>query len=195
MSPARRSSESAAHVVRVNRAPVLALWAAVVAERAGFRREEALTLGQALAGLNARSKGKRLGIYEDTGKPEKRLPVHDGSAASARAKKIGAKFAVALVGREVPAIRTEDGVRAIVSGKPTNPESVAHYLAGKLGDDLGRVRKAMEKLADAHWPEARGAHGYALYEAFRPKIPTGTKGWGAKGVLDLAKMKELAKGE
>jgi hypothetical protein len=115
----------------VNRAPVLALWGAVVAERAGYRWDEALTLGQALAGLNARSKGKRLGIYEDAGKPEKRLPVHDGSAASARAKKVGAKFAVPMVGREVPAIRTEDGVRATVGGKPTNPETVEHYLSGK----------------------------------------------------------------
>ena len=151
-----------------------------MAERAGFRRDEALTLGQALAGLNARSKGRRLGIYEDAGKPEKRLPVHEGSAASARAKKVGAKFAVPMVGREVPAIRTEDGVRATASGKPTNPETVQHYLAGKLGDDLARVRKAMEKLADAHWPDARGAHGFTLYEAFRPNIPVVTKGWGER---------------
>ena len=185
----------AADKIRVNRAPVLALWGAVVAERAGYRRDEALTLGQALAGLNARSKGKRLGIYEDAGKPEKRLPVHEGSAASARAKKVGAKFAVPMVGREVPAIRTEDGVRATVSGKPTNPETVEHYLSGKLGDDLARIRKAMEKLADAHWPDAKGAHGFALYESFRPNVPAGTKGWGAKGVLDLTKLKELAKAE
>jgi len=31
--------------VSINRAPVLTLWAAVVAERLGFDREEALTLG------------------------------------------------------------------------------------------------------------------------------------------------------
>lgn len=38
--------------VKVNRAPVMTLWAAVVAERQGFNREEALTLGRAVAGLN-----------------------------------------------------------------------------------------------------------------------------------------------
>jgi len=41
----------------VNRAPVLTLWAAVVAEVLGFKHEEALTLGRAVAGLNAYSKG------------------------------------------------------------------------------------------------------------------------------------------
>lgn len=47
--------------VTINRAPVLTLWAAVVAERLGFERDEALTLGKAVAGLTAQSKGQRLG--------------------------------------------------------------------------------------------------------------------------------------
>ena len=49
--------------VTINRAPVLTLWAAVVAERLGFDREEALTLGKSVAGLTAQSKGQRLGIF------------------------------------------------------------------------------------------------------------------------------------
>jgi hypothetical protein len=36
--------------VKINRAPVLTLWPAVVAERLGFDWEEALTLGRAVAG-------------------------------------------------------------------------------------------------------------------------------------------------
>ena len=52
------------HGVRVNRAPVLTLWAAIVAERLGFDREEALTLGRVVAGLDAYSKGKALGLFE-----------------------------------------------------------------------------------------------------------------------------------
>ena len=43
--------------VTINRASVLTLWAAVVAERLGFERDEALTLGKAVAGLTAQSKG------------------------------------------------------------------------------------------------------------------------------------------
>ncbi len=38
--------------IQINRAPVLTLWAAVVAQRLGFNRDEALSLGRALAGLN-----------------------------------------------------------------------------------------------------------------------------------------------
>ena len=37
--------------VMVNRAPVLTLWAAVVAEFLGFEHDEALTLARAVAGL------------------------------------------------------------------------------------------------------------------------------------------------
>jgi hypothetical protein len=49
-----------------NLAPVLTLWGTIVAERLGFDREEALTLGKAVAGLNAYSKGKSLGIFKPT---------------------------------------------------------------------------------------------------------------------------------
>ena len=49
--------------LQINRAPVLTLWAAVVAERLGFTWEEALTLGRAVAGLNAYAKGKALGLF------------------------------------------------------------------------------------------------------------------------------------
>ena len=40
----------------------------MVAERLGFTHEEALTLGRAVAGLNAYSKGKALGIFKPTPK-------------------------------------------------------------------------------------------------------------------------------
>ena len=50
--------------ITINRAPVLTLWAAVVAERLGFDRDEALTLGRAVAGLNAYSKGVALELSE-----------------------------------------------------------------------------------------------------------------------------------
>ncbi len=55
--------------VTVNPAPVLTLWAAVVAECLGFDHDEALTLGKAVAGLTAQSKGQRLGIFTPSLKP------------------------------------------------------------------------------------------------------------------------------
>jgi hypothetical protein len=52
--------------VIINRAPVLTLWAAVVAEVLGFEHDEALTLGRAVAGLNTYSKGVSLGLFQPT---------------------------------------------------------------------------------------------------------------------------------
>ena len=70
----------------INRAPVLTLWAAVVAERLGFERDEALTLGKAVAGLTAQSKGQRLGIFA-------RSPRRcDGSAPRKRAKRVCSRW-------------------------------------------------------------------------------------------------------
>ena len=72
--------------IRINRAPVLTLWAAVVAERLGFDRETALTLGQAVAGLSAYAKGVSLGIIEPRPElvREQRRPAGRGRAAARR---------------------------------------------------------------------------------------------------------------
>jgi hypothetical protein len=52
-------------MIRVNRAPVLTLWAAVVAERLGHPPETALSLASAVAGTAARAKARRLGLAEE----------------------------------------------------------------------------------------------------------------------------------
>jgi hypothetical protein len=51
----RGGQAMATYTVTINRAPVLTLWATVVAERLGYDHEAALTLGKAVAGLNAQS--------------------------------------------------------------------------------------------------------------------------------------------
>jgi hypothetical protein len=47
--------------IRVNRAPVLTLWATVVAERLGFPPETALTLGRFVAGVQRPRQGPAAG--------------------------------------------------------------------------------------------------------------------------------------
>jgi hypothetical protein len=56
-----------AHDLKINRALVLTLWATVVAERLGFAPDEALSLGRAVAGLNAYAKGVALESREMLG--------------------------------------------------------------------------------------------------------------------------------
>ena len=170
--------------IKINRAPVLTLWAAVVAERLGYDEETALTLGKAVAGLNAQSKGRRLGIYEEKSEAEKEKEAK-------KQKPVKTEF-IEILGRGVPAIKTSDGLRAAIKGEAIHAESVETYLKQKFKDDLSDARAAMEKLAKAYTPKQLESKAYDLYEKFRPKIPEGTKGWGAKGELDLDYIRSLA---
>jgi hypothetical protein len=168
--------------IEINRAPVMTLWAAVVAERLGYAHDEALTLGRAVAGMNAQAKALRLGIREPS----------DPKAKPKRAE--ASKPAhVELLGRSVPVVKTPKGLRSVSKeGRPDSPEAVEKYLVGKFGDALDDARAAMQKLAAAHAKDDLAAKAYALYERFRPQIPAGTTGWGAKGVLDLGALAKLA---
>jgi hypothetical protein len=168
---------------KINRAPVLTLWAVIVAERLGYKREEALTLGKALAGLNAQSKGQNLGIFQ----PSSAKP------AKASASKPAPSSTVELMSRQIRVYKTRSGLRAADKDKAADPASVERYLTVKFGDALPAAQEAMKKLAQSYPPKELSAHAFALYEVFRPEIPSGTKGWGAKGELDLARIEELAK--
>ena len=52
----------------INRVPVRTLWAAVVAECLSFDYDESLTLGRAVAGFNAYTKGVMLSLFQPTPK-------------------------------------------------------------------------------------------------------------------------------
>ena len=170
--------------ISINRAPVLTLWAVVAARRLGFRKAEALTLGKAVAGLNAQAKGQRLGIYSPKdGKPK----------AEREKRQKDESFLVEVCGHTVPAMKTEDGIRATKKDEPIDPDSVERYLEKKFGDDLDRVEEAMQKLAKAYKPKELTDEAYPLYEKFRPDIPKGKKGWGAEGNLDLKMIERMAK--
>jgi hypothetical protein len=175
---------SASRTISIDRAPVLTLWAAVVAERLGFRRDEALTLGRAVAGLNAYSKGLSLGLFHPSPKYVKE-----------RRKKLarGRRLKVDILGRAVPVVQTPDGLRAVSGGRPVSPASVQRYLQGKFGDSFESARAAMRRLARSMPPKKFAASGYALYVKFRPSVPGGVKGWGAKGKLDLSLIRQLTR--
>lgn len=171
--------------ITINRAPVLTLWAAVVAERLGHSWDESLTLGRAVAGLNAQSKGRRLGIYEEKTPEEKEKEKKKASAAK--------QATVDVMGRAVPVKKTAHGVRAAVEGKAIDPGSVQTYLEQKFGEEYEASRAALEQLAKSYSPRDLESRAYDLYEKFRPTIPEGKTGWGAKGELDLDYVRSLAK--
>lgn len=129
----------ATQTVQINRAPVLTLWATVVAERLGYDREAALTLGKAVAGLNAQSKGRRLGVFEE--------PTDLREAKDPSGREPGKPFLVAVLGRSVPSINTKDGVRATVKGQPIDPKGVRRCLQQKFGAALADAQAALEGVA------------------------------------------------
>jgi hypothetical protein len=173
-----------AGTIQINRAPVLTLWAAVVAERLGFERDEALTLGRALAGLTAHTKGVRLGIFEPASADEvreRRNQLEEGEHLEVR-----------LLGRMIPVVRTPEGLRAAEKGKAGSPASVERYLQGKFGDALREVRDAMEALAASLPPAELARRAFSLYERFRPEVPSDERGWGAKATLDVERIRNAA---
>lgn len=165
--------------VTVNRAPVLTLWATVVAERLGHDPEAALSLGKAVAGLTAQRKGRRLGIYH------RREPGPDAAPAEA-------PDWLELVGRQVPVRATPAGLRAVIRGAVQEPAAARRYLETSFGPDLPAVRSAFERLCRAFPPARLTEVANRLYERFRPAVPPGRRGWGAKGILDLDRVESLA---
>jgi hypothetical protein len=170
--------------LRVNRAPVLTLWAAVVAERLGFDWQEALTLGRAVAGLNAYAKGKALGLFKPTPKDIKQ------KRQVLRGEEV---LTVDLLHRAVPVRQTAEGLRALSKERLIDPDSVQRYLESKFGDALEESYRAMRLLAQSRSPAELADEAYQLYEQFRPAIPPGRKGWGAVGELKLEEIRQLAK--
>ena len=97
------------------------------------------------------------------------------------------------MGREVPVVSTDAGLRALSKDEAISPPSVQKYLEQKFGDDLDQARSALEALAKSYSPAELQNLAYSLYEKFRPAIPEGKKGWGAKGELDLNAIRSLRK--
>ena len=122
--------------VTINRAPVLTLWAAVV------------------AGLSAFSKGRALGIFKPT--------PQDVRAKRAEQAKASQVLQVELLHRPVPVVQTSEGLRALSTDNPIMPVSVEKYLASKFKEALGPVSEAMAELADSRDPEELAAEAYRL---------------------------------
>ncbi len=172
--------------ITVNRAPVLTLWAAVVAECLGHDADAAITLGRAVAGSSARIKARAIGLDEDARK-ETSKGAHDAPPPQPAPREV-----VRLLGRDVPVTEGEDGLRALDGTRAAAPGPARAYVERALGAHLPAVRRAMEALADSLPPDELNRTGFRLYEHFRPAVPPGARGWGARGVLDLGRIRDAA---
>ena len=168
--------------IQVNRAPVLALWATVVAEALGHPSDTALTLGKCVTGSSARIKAKSIGLLDEAMEASERL-------AQAEALKPAVEV-VMLLGREIPVLLTPDGThRANEKGKPMAAQGARSYIARAFGDRLNEVRDEMVALAASLAPNELNRVGFRLYEHFRPDVPKGAAGWDANGVLHMERIR------
>ncbi|BGP22100.1 hypothetical protein Rt10032_c18g5944 [Rhodotorula toruloides] len=157
----------------VNRAPVMTAWACVVAERLGFRRQEALSIAHVFTDLNATSKGVSLGLMG----PEA-LKVEVGPSQPF----------VDILGRKVPVLSTQTGEwRAISKGHVADPGKAFAYMRGAFRQQLGAVVGAMRLLAASFSPRELNEKGYHLYLDFRPE----SDGWGKKADLRMSSILDL----
>ena len=83
-------------------------------------------------------------------------------------------------------MRALDGDKAAAAGP------ARAYVEKALGEHLSAVRQAMETLAGSVEPAELNRTGFRLYENFRPEVPPGSKGWGAKGALDRSRIRAAA---
>jgi hypothetical protein len=167
--------------ITINRAPVLTLWASVVARRLGFERDEALTLGRAVASATHAKDAPLILV----------TPSRKAIKERRRALKAGKRVQFDLLKRAVPVVRTRKGLRALAKDRPIAPDIVEQYLEIKFGDALKLVRSAMKRLARSMSAPEIAAQADELYEKFRPKVPAGEPGWGAEGKLDLERIERL----
>jgi hypothetical protein len=169
--------------IKINRAPFLTLWASVVARRFGYDEDEALTLGRAVAGLTAQSKGRRLGIYTAS-------PDAERETLREKRQEIGVET-VGLMDRAIPCVRTPDGLRALSKAAPADPESVRKYLAGRFKESLALVEAKLVELAATFEPAELDRAAMDVYMRLRPNVPMGREGWGKPGLLDPGKIDAL----
>jgi hypothetical protein len=176
-------SDQPAPPIQVNRAPVLALWATVVAETLGHPPDTAITLGRYVTSSSARIKARSIGMMDEAMEASERL-------AEAEALKPDLMMIV-LLGREIPVLLHPDGThRANEKGNPMAAAGARSYISRAFGDRLDEVRAEMVALAAMFPPEELNRIGFRMYEKFRPDVPKGAEGWGAKGELHIHRIRE-----
>ncbi|KAF8529189.1 hypothetical protein BU17DRAFT_73363 [Hysterangium stoloniferum] len=163
----------------VNRAPVMTAWAMVVAERMGFKREEALSIASVYTELNATSKGVKLGIFEE------------GKGKGMEAAQEGSQPYVDFMGRR-PVLYTQTSQwRALLKGELVTPSSAYRYITSAFRQTTGHIVGAMRLLAATYSHQELNRLAFSLYAEFRPQ----TDGWGKKAELRCENILNLKRVE
>ncbi|KAF8450590.1 hypothetical protein L210DRAFT_3469664 [Boletus edulis BED1] len=161
-----------------NRAPLMTAWATIVAERLGFEREEALSIGSVYTEMNAVAKGVSLGIV-DRSRQKEMDPISGGQQPY-----------VDLMGKRRPLYKTQSSKwRALVSGSPAIPSTAFSYISRAFRQTTPYIVGALRLLAASYSPQELNKVGFSLYAEFRPIVD----GWGKRGEVRCERILSLRK--
>lgn len=162
----------------VNRAPLMTAWATVVAERLGFRREEALSIASVYTEMNAVTKGVSLGIYQ-SGKERGMEAITGGSQSY-----------IEFMGRRIPLYQTQTQQwRALSNGSPVKPSTAFSYISRAFRQTTPYIVGALKLLADSFSAEEVNGLAWSLYAEFRPTVDQ----WGARSEVNCSTILDLRK--
>lgn len=182
--------------IKINRSPVMTLWATIVAQHLypDLSLAEALSLGRAVAGITAQAKGTSIGKYSKEHQAGKSGKKQEPSPNIEKFDVLG----IEVKAKKVQTSDGEDVFRALTGkNKLQDPQAAMKYLEKRFGDALGYVMAEMSKAAKTCLKdndggrEALESSSYSYYEHIRPQVPGGTKKWGAKGQLEINKLSDF----
>ena len=166
----------------INRAPVLELWGATVAEFLFPKLSwpTCLSIGQSIATICAISKGRSIGLIEPPS-PDKKKKKKKDPVESQLIKIMG-----------FPMVIKNEAV--IVNGKPKSASEA--NVKRKFGEEnYDRVRQLFSTNLGS-WKGAEkdlDKQAFHMYEEFRPTVAAGDKGWGRKGELNLELVERVVR--
>jgi len=163
----------------INRAPIMAAWAMIVAEALDFRREEALSIASAFTEMNALSKSASLG----TSKKE-------NTAADVVLNSSSQPY-VDFMGRRIPLLKNKGGQWRAISadGVPVSPGAAFSYISNALRQTTPYILGSMRLLASSFTASELNRNGFSLYASFRPQVER----WGGRSTVKCKDILALRK--
>jgi hypothetical protein len=165
----------------INRAPVLQLWAASVANitHPELSWETCLSAGSAVSSICAVAKGRSIGTVPEKDDSEAKQEKHE--KAKEKRKDLDEIDVMHFK------LRLKDGLAVVGSDEKGKPGS-EDALKKKFGDEQYDRTKGAFDDALKSWKgreKELNNNAFHFYEAFRPDVSKGQKGWGRKGELNL----------
>ncbi|KAL1870172.1 hypothetical protein Daus18300_005236 [Diaporthe australafricana] len=179
-----KSTDELEKPIIINRAPVLELWAASVANflHPKLSWNLCLSIGSSISTITAISKGRSIGTVAP--------PDESKNDASAnKDKKAGDELPTVKVMGFPMTIKDES---ILVKGKPKTAREVSLVRKYGSNESYSQAKDAMTGALEA-WKgkeDDLDTKAFHMYERFRPDVAKGQKGWGRKGELHLSKIRD-----